>query len=122
MLATPRLVALKLYWARTTTSNRYTYLFRRSNSSRLNGKFAHVARSSAPPAAEKTEALSGAFTPKAIVIASAKAIRRIPLNNAVMRVFQPRTRRRPKRVSAAVAIIAKAGIIAAGKNQLSLAV
>src|SRR5215472_1441402 len=86
MLATPRLVALKLYWARTTTSNRYTYLFRRTNSSRLNGKFAHVARSRAPPAAEKTEESMGAFTPKAIVIVSAKVVRRTPLNKAVVRV------------------------------------
>src|SRR5581483_3809591 len=97
-------------------------LFRRTNSSRLNGKFADVARSSAPPAAEKTEASRGAFTPKAIVIVRAKAIRRSPLSKAVMRVFQPRTRRRPKRVSAAVEMIAKAGIVAAGKNQFSLAV
>jgi hypothetical protein len=39
-----------------------------------------------------------------------------------MRVFQPIAGRRPKSVSAAVAIIAKAGIIAAGKNQMRLAV
>jgi hypothetical protein len=36
--------------------------------------------------------------------------------------FSTDNKERPKRVSAAVAIIAKAGIIAAGKNQLSLAV
>src|SRR6266404_1530139 len=74
------------------------------------------------PAAEKTEKLRGACTPKAIVIVSANVVRRTPLSKAVMRVFQPRTSRRPKRVSAAVAIIANAGIIATGKNQLSLAV
>src|SRR5581483_4529065 len=95
-------------------------LFRRTNSSRLNGKFADVARSSAPPAAEKTDASRGAFTPKAIVIASAKVVRRTPLSKAMVRGFQPRTRRSPKRISAAVAIIANAGIVAAGKNQFSL--
>src|SRR5215471_7046876 len=98
------------------------YLFRRSISSRLTGKFADVARSSAPAAAEKTDKSRGSFTPKAIVIVSAKLIRRTPLSKAVMRVFQPRTRRSPKRVSAAVAIIATAGIIADGKNQSSFAV
>lgn len=97
-------------------------LFRRTNSSRLNGKFAVVPRSSAPPAAEKTDRSRGAFTPKATVIVSAKVVRRTPLNKAVMRVFQPRTSRSPKRVSAAVAIIANAGIVAAGKNHFSLAV
>jgi hypothetical protein len=40
----------------------------------------------------------------------------------MVRVFQPRTRRSPKRISAAVEIIANNGIIAAGKNQFSLAV
>jgi hypothetical protein len=39
-----------------------------------------------------------------------------------MRVFHPSTRRRPKSVSATVAIIANAGIIAAGKNEFSMAV
>jgi hypothetical protein len=53
--------------------------FPRSNSSRLNGKFVHVTRSSAPPAAEKTDRSSGAFIPKAIVIVSAKLVRGIPL-------------------------------------------
>src|SRR5215813_7187645 len=97
-------------------------LFRRTNSSRLNGKFADVAKSSAPPADEKTDKSRGAFTPKAIVIVSAKVVRRTPLNKAMVRVFQPRTSRSPKRLSAAVAIIANAGIVAAGKNQFSLAV
>src|SRR5438270_4533588 len=97
-------------------------LFRRTNSSRLNGKFADAARSSAPPAAEKTDESRGTFTPKAIVIVSAKMVRRTPLSKAMVRVFQPRTRRSPKRTSAAVAIIANAGIVFPGKNQFSLAV
>src|SRR5437762_8678073 len=96
--------------------------FRRSNSSTLNGKSPHTPRSSAPPAAEKTEKLRGAFTPNATVIVRAKVVRRAPLSKATMRVFQPTTRRRPNSVSAAVAIIANAGIVAAGKNQLSVAV
>jgi hypothetical protein len=66
--------------------------------------------------------LRGALIPKATVIVSAKLVRRTPLSTAVMRVFQPKIRRRPKRVSAAVTIIDNAGIIAAGKNQVSLAV
>jgi len=81
-----------------------------------------VARSRAPPEAENTDKLRGAFTPKAIVMVSAKVIRSTPLSKAVMRVFQPRTRRRPKRVSAAVAMVANTGIVAAGKNPLSWAV
>ena len=36
-------------------------LLRRTSSSRLNGKFADVARSSAPPAAEKTDEIEGRF-------------------------------------------------------------
>src|SRR3954468_14476980 len=59
-------------------------LFRRTNSSRLNGKFADAASSSAPPAAEKTDESRGAFTPKAIVIVSAKMVRRTPLNKAMV--------------------------------------
>src|SRR5262249_48565823 len=38
--------------------------FRRRTSSTLNGESAPAPRSSAPPAAEKTEKLRGAFTPK----------------------------------------------------------
>ena len=79
------------------------------------------ASNSAPPAAENTDTLSGVFTPNATVIARPKVVKRAPLNKATRRVLQPRTRRRPKSVSAAVAIIANAGIMAAGKNQLSLA-
>src|SRR5262245_17693160 len=100
----------------------FPWRFRRSTASTLNGKSAHTPRSSAPPAAEKTEKLRGAFTPSATVIVRAKVIKSAPLSNATMRVFQPRTRRRPKSVSAAVAIIANAGIVAVGKNQLSWAV
>src|SRR5262249_30692062 len=96
--------------------------FFRSTSSTLIGNSARSPRSSAPPAAENTEKLRGAFTPNATVIVRAKVVRRAPLSNATMRVCQPRTRRRPKRVSAAVEISANTGIVAAGKNQLSLAV
>lgn len=60
--------------------------------------------------------------PDAMVIASAKAVRRNPLRSAVTRVFQPRIRRTPKSVSAAVATIASGGIALAGKNQFSLPV
>jgi hypothetical protein len=60
--------------------------------------------------------LRGDLTPKVTVIVSAKQVRRTPLSRAVMRVFQPTIRRRPKRVSAAVTIIDNAGIIAAGKT------
>src|SRR6266436_1736719 len=74
------------------------------------------------PRSRKNREIERPCTPKAIVIVSANVVRRTPLSKAVMRVFQPRTSRRPKRVSAAVAIIANAGIIATGKNQLSLAV
>src|SRR5215472_10944114 len=94
--------------------------FRRSSSSTLNGTSACSASNSAPPAAENTDKLSGAFTPNATVIARPKVVRRTPLNKATRRVRQPRTRRRPKSVSAAVAIIANAGIIAAGKTPIEL--
>src|SRR5262249_41391486 len=101
----------------------YTFPWRRrSTASTLNGKSAHTPRSSAPPAAEKTEKLRGAFTPSAAVIVRAKVVRSAPLSKATTRVFQPRARRRPKSVSAVVAIIANAGIIAAGKNQMRVAV
>jgi hypothetical protein len=45
-------------------ADHFTYLFRRSNSSRLNGKSAQVAWSRAPPEAEKTNKLRGVFHPK----------------------------------------------------------
>src|SRR5262249_4133601 len=91
--------------------------FRRSSSSTLNGTSACAASNSAPPAAENPDKLSGAFTPNATVIARPKVVRRAPLNKATRRV---RTRRRPKSVSAAVAIIANAGIMAAGKTPIEL--
>jgi len=65
---------------------------------------------------QNTDKLSGVFIPNATVIARPKVVRRAPLNKAPRRVLQPRTKRRPKGVSAAVAIIANAGVMAAGKT------
>src|SRR5215469_311633 len=85
----------------------------------LNGYSAQIARRKAPPAAENTEASSGALMPKAAVMVIANNSRRMPLNRAVIRVCHPSTSRIPKRVSAQVEIIASVGISVLGKNQLS---
>jgi len=90
--------------------------------STLNGNAGQVAKSRLPPAAEKTERLRGASIPNASVIARPNVIRRIPLHAAVIRVCQPARRRRPNKISAPVERTASAGIIACGKNQLSLPV
>jgi len=81
-----------------------------------------VAKSRDPPAAENTEALSGASTPNAAVIAMPNIITRIPAHKAVIRVFQPTRRRRPSKTSAKVTMTASADTIGCGKNQLSLPV
>ena len=107
----------RVEWSRR---DHFSCRFRRSSSSTLNGTSACAASNSAPPAAENPDKLSGAFTPNATVIARPKVVRRAPLNKATRRVLQPRTRRRPKSVSAAVAIIANAGIMAAGKTPIEL--
>src|ERR1051325_9863718 len=60
--------------------------------------------------------------PSANVIARPNIIRRIPLHKAVIRVCQPTRRRRPNKISAPVEMIASAGTVAGGKNQLSLPV
>lgn len=90
--------------------------------STLKGNAAQVAKRKAPPAAEKTEKSKGAFTPRAAVIVTPNKIRRNPLSTAAARVCQPIIRPTPSRASAEVAIIARAGIIALGKNQLSVPV
>src|SRR5262249_15201330 len=90
------------------------------SSSTLNGNAGQVAKSKLPQAAEKTEKLSGALIPNASVIARPNVIRRIPLHKAVVRVCQPVRRRRPSKISAQVEMTASAGIIACGKNQLSV--
>src|SRR5207249_2644109 len=77
------------------------------------------ARSKAPPTPEKTAKFRGALTPNASVIATPNDSRRSPLNSAVARVCQPTRRRRPKRISAPVAMTPSGGIIPAGKYQLS---
>jgi hypothetical protein len=93
-----------------------------NNSSTLSGNAGQVAKSKLPPAAEKTEKLRGALIPNATVIARPNIIRSIPLHKAVIRVCQPARRRRPNKISAQVEMTASAGIIACGKNQLSLPV
>jgi len=50
------------------------------------------------------------------------AIRRIALHAALIRVCQPARRKRPNEISAPLERAASAGIIACGKNQLSLPV
>src|SRR5215471_9593714 len=92
------------------------------SSSTPNGNAGQVAKSKLPPAAEKTEKSSGALIPKASVIARPNIIRSILLHNAVIRVCQPKRRRKPNKISAQVERTASAGIIACGKNQLSLPV
>src|SRR5205814_9433948 len=73
----------------------------------------------APPTPEKTAKFRGALTPNASVIATPNDSRRSPLNSAVARVCQPTRRRRPKRISAPVAMTPSGGTIPAGKYQLS---
>src|SRR5215470_3840286 len=92
------------------------------SSSTLNGNPEQVAKSRLPPAAEKTERFRGDLIPNASVIARPNVIRRNPLHRVVIRVCQPAMRRRPNKISAPVARTASAGIIAWGKNQLSLPV
>ena len=84
--------------------------------------FQQLARRNAPPAAENTEKSSGALNPKAAAIVIANVVRRIPAPHAATRVCHPTIRQRPNKTSAQVAMMAKAGIIALGKNQLSVAV
>jgi hypothetical protein len=52
-----------LWHSSSSHPDHFPCLFRRSTSSRLKGKSIHVARSSAPPRAEKTDKLRVAFTP-----------------------------------------------------------
>src|SRR5215831_7459637 len=85
----------------------------------LNGYSEQLARRNAPPAAEKTEASKGTLMPRAPVIVSANSDSRTPLKNAAVRVCHPTSSRTPRRVSAQVAKIARVGIVAFGKNQLS---
>lgn len=97
--------------------------FRRSSSSStLNGKLSQFARRKAPPTPVKTAKFRGALTPNASVIAVPNVNRRNPLSRAAERVCQPTRRRRPKRVSALVAMIPSVGIIAAGTYQLRVCV
>jgi hypothetical protein len=95
---------------------------RSSSSSTLNGYLAQVAKRKAPSAAEKTEKFRGALTPNASVIAIPNNTNRIPLDRAVMRVYHPTKRQSPSKVSAPVVGLARVGITAGGKNQLSFAV
>src|SRR5262245_19653176 len=87
--------------------------------SALTGNPVQIAKRRAPPAAEKTEKSRGAFTPRATAIVTPKRVRRIPLSRAAVRVCHPITRQRPNKPSAHVAMMARAGIKPAGKNQLS---
>ena len=82
----------------------------------------HSDRRKAPPAAEKTEKFKGALTPNASAIVNPNATRRIPLNRAEGRVYQPTRRRSPNRISMPVEIIPNIGIILAGRYQLSVCV
>src|SRR5579864_389458 len=88
----------------------------------LNGYSAQLAKRKAPPAAEKTEKSKGALIPRAAVMVSANSRSKIPLKTAVVRVCHPSSNKIPKRVSAQVATMARAGSTAPGKNQLSFSV
>ena len=88
----------------------------------LKGYSPQLAKRKAPPAAEKTEKSKGALIPRANVIVTANSRSRTPLKRAVHRVCHPSTSRMPKKVSAKVATMARAGSAAAGKNQLSFPV
>jgi len=109
--------------ARFTSARQTSAIQRERRSlSTLKGNSVQVAKRKAPPAAEKTEKSRGAFTPKATVIVTPNKIRRIPLSRAAVRVCHPITRQRPNKASAQVAMMARAGINASGKNQLSFPV
>jgi hypothetical protein len=87
-----------------------------NSSSTLNGKRSQVARrrEGRPllrPGARRS--FRGAWTPNPSAIDTANTSRRSRLNNAVTRVYQPTSRRIPKRSSAPVAMTPGAGIIAA---------
>src|SRR3982074_2017049 len=88
----------------------------------LNGYSAQLAKRKAPAAAENTEKSSGALIPSATVIGAANTRSKSPLKKAVVRVCHPSTSKIPKRVSAQVATMARVGITALGKNQLSVPV
>src|SRR5215471_13129122 len=88
----------------------------------LNGYSPQLAKRKAPPAAEKTEKSKGALIPRAPVIVTANSRSKTPLKRAILRVCHPSTSRMPKRVSAKVATMARAGTAASGKNQLSFPV
>jgi hypothetical protein len=69
----------------------------------------------APPDAEKTEAFSADLTPVPIVMPIANAKSKNPLNREAIRVWNPKRRATPKRVSATVTIQPTAGIQDAGR-------
>src|SRR5262249_1579985 len=70
----------------------------RRSESRLQGYFLQVAIRKAAAEAVKTEAFSGAFTPRARVIARANKSSSQPLKKAATRVNAPRTSATPSRI------------------------
>lgn len=82
----------------------------------LNGYSAQLAKRKAPPLAEKTEKSKGALIPRVPAIVTANSRSNTPLSSAAVLVCQPSSRI-PRSVSAQVAIMATAGIVAFGKNQ-----
>ena len=80
---------------------------RDSNSSTLREKLSRLARSKAPPIPVRTAKFRGALIPNASVIDTPNVNKRSPLSRAATRVRQPTKRRRPKTISAAVAITPK---------------
>jgi hypothetical protein len=69
----------------------------------------------APPDAENTEAFSADLTPVPIVMPIANARSKNPLNREVIRVWNPKRRATPKRISATVTIQPTAGVQEAGR-------
>src|SRR5690242_16258755 len=80
-----------------------------------------AASRNAPPAAANTEKSSGAFTPSANVIVTAKDNNRRPAASANHRNCQPMSKPIARITSATVDVQARIGIEAGGANQLSLA-
>src|SRR5262244_3666648 len=87
----------------------------------LTGSWLRVASRKAPAAAENTEALNGALTPKPRVMPSANATNSSPLPAATFRVWKPTMRARPHVTSASVTPQPSAGIQGVGRYGFSCA-
>lgn len=94
----------------------------RQNESTLQRYSPQVASRKAPADAENTEKLSGASIPSAKVIETANKSSSNPLRKATTRMYAPRMRPKPNKISAQVDAQARTGIARDGINQFSLAV